>query len=105
MSPDTYKTLIWPRYCKFWDLIKSKTDAKVFYHSCGSILPMIPLLIEGGVDVIHPVQPLATGMGDRKKLKREFGDVLSFWGGFDQQDVLPFGSPERVPRRNQTLAG
>ncbi len=96
MSPDTYKSLIWPRYLKFWDLIKSKTDAKLFYHSCGSIVPMIPYLIEGGVDIIHPVQPLATGMGDREALKREFGDKLTFWGGFDQQDVLPFGSPERV---------
>ncbi|MCO6452889.1 MAG: hypothetical protein J5I90_19050 [Caldilineales bacterium] len=96
MSPETYKSLIWPRYRKFWDMIKSKTNAKLFYHSCGSILPMIPLLIDGGVDVIHPVQPLAVGMGERKKLKREFGDKLAFWGGFDQQDVLPFGNPARV---------
>ncbi len=96
MSPETYKTLVWPRYRKFWDFIKSKTNAKLFYHSCGSIVPMIPFLIEGGVDVIHPVQPMATGMGDRKRLKREFGDKLAFWGGFDQQDVLPFGSPQRV---------
>lgn len=96
MSPATYKALIWPRYRKFWDFIKSKTNAKLFYHSCGSIVPMIPFLVEGGVDVIHPVQPMAAGMGDRKRLKREFGDRLSFWGGFDQQDVLPFGSPERV---------
>ena len=96
INPETYKTIIWPRYRKLWAFIKSKTPAKLFYHSCGSIVPMIPFLIEGGVDVIHPVQPMATGMGDRKSLKRQFGDRLAFWGGFDQQDVLPNGSPERV---------
>ncbi|MCP4165981.1 MAG: hypothetical protein GY759_08835 [Chloroflexi bacterium] len=96
IAPETYKAIVWPRYCKFWDMIKSKTEAKLFYHSCGSIVPMIPLLIEGGVDVIHPLQPKAVDMGDRRRLKREFGDRLAFWGGFDQQEVLPFGTPEQV---------
>ena len=96
ISPDIYRKMVWPEYKKLWDMIKSKTDAKIFYHSCGSIYPMIPHLIEGGVDILHPIQPMAAEMGQREKLKREFGDQITFWGGFDQQHVLPHGTPEEV---------
>ena len=103
MSPEIYYSLVWPEYKKLWDMIKSKTDAKIFYHSCGSLYPMIPYLIEGGVDILHPIQPKASEMGDREKLKREFGDKLTFWGGFDQQHVLPYGSPEEVREETKRL--
>ncbi len=103
MSPEVYYSLVWPEYKKLWDLIKSKTDAKIFYHSCGSLYPMIPYLIEGGVDILHPIQPRASEMGDREKLKREFGDKLTFWGGFDQQHVLPHGSPGEVREETKRL--
>jgi uroporphyrinogen decarboxylase len=103
ISPDVYRSLVWPEYKKLWDMIKSKTDAKIFYHSCGSIYPMIPYLIEGGIDILHPIQPMAADMGDREKLKREFGDRLTFWGGFDQQHVLPFGTPEEVRDETKKL--
>lgn len=103
ISPDVYRTMVWPEYKKLWDLIKSKTDAKIFYHSCGSLYPMIPFLIEGGVDILHPIQPLAADMGDREKLKREFGDQITFWGGFDQQHVLPHGTPEEVKLETKRL--
>ena len=103
IDPEVYRRTIWPRYRKLWDFIHSRTQARIFYHSCGSILPMIPYLIEGGVDAIHPVQPLAEGMGDRVRLKREFGDRITFWGGFDQQHVLPFGTPEQVREETRRL--
>ncbi len=96
IDPEVYRRIIWPRYRKLWDFIHSRTKAKIFYHSCGSIVPMLPMLIEGGVDAVHPVQPGAEGMGDRARLKREFGADITFWGGFDQQDTLPFGTPEQV---------
>jgi uroporphyrinogen decarboxylase len=96
INPEVYRSVIWPRYRKLWEFIRARTDAKIFYHSCGSIVPIIPLLIEGGVDAIHPVQPGAAGMGDRIELKRRFGADITFWGGFDQQDTLPFGTPDQV---------
>ena len=96
IDPEVYRSIIWPRYRQLWDVIHAQTEAKIFYHSCGSIVPMIPLLIEGGVDAIHPVQPGATGMGDRARLKREFGADITFWGAFDQQHTLPFGTPDEV---------
>ena len=84
ISPDVYRSLVWPEYKNLWEMIKSKTGTKIFYHFCGNLYPMIPYLIEGGIDILHPIQPMAAEMGDRKKLKREFGDQLTFWGGFDQ---------------------
>jgi uroporphyrinogen decarboxylase len=103
ISPEVYRSMVWPEYKKLWDMIKSKTDAKIFYHSCGSLYPMIPHLIEGGVDILHPIQPMAADMGDREKLKREFGDQITFWGGFDQQHVLPHGTPEEVREETKRL--
>jgi len=100
MSEEVYKRIVWPRQKKFYDSIRSKTDAPIFYHSCGSIVPMIPHLIDAGVNALHPVQPMAAGMGsdegEREWLKKEYGNKMSFWGGLDQQGVLPFGTPQEV---------
>ena len=103
LSPEVYCDIIWPRYKKLWDLIRSKTQAKIFYHSCGSIYPILPYLVDGGIDILHPIQPMATGMGDRERLKREFGADVVFWGGFDQQQALPFGTPEEVRQEARRL--
>jgi len=103
VNPEVYREVIWPRYRQLWDFIHSRSEAKIFYHSCGSIVPMIPMLAEGGVDAIPPVQPAADGMGDRARLKREFGADIAFWGGFDQQDTLPFGTPAQVREATREL--
>jgi uroporphyrinogen decarboxylase len=52
-------------------------ELKIFYHSDGYIEPIIPELIEIGVDVIHPVQP---DVMDPARLEARFGDRLAFWG-------------------------
>jgi uroporphyrinogen decarboxylase len=61
-----------------FNYLNSKTNAKIFFHSCGAIRSVIPDLIEAGVDIINPVQVGATGM-DSAELKREFGKDLTFW--------------------------
>jgi uroporphyrinogen decarboxylase len=100
ISEEVYKRIVWPRQKKFYDFIHSKTGAPIFYHSCGSIVPMIPHLIDARINALHPVQPMAAGMGggegEREWLKREYGNKISFWGGLDQQGVLPFGTPQEV---------
>ncbi len=68
---------------------------KVIYHSCGSIYDIIPDLIEAGVDIVHPMQALATNM-EPERLKADFGDRVSFCGGVDTQDLLVNGSYEDV---------
>ena len=95
ISPEMYRKLVKPYQAKLWKSIKEKTDAYLFLHSCGSIYKLIPDLIEMGVDIINPVQVAAKDM-DSKRLKEEFGDDLTFWGGIDTQKILPFGSPQNV---------
>ncbi len=94
MSPQTYRTLLKPVYKQYFDLIKSKTEAKLFYHSCGNVTQLIDDLVEIGVDILNPVQ--VSAMGDTAELKARFGDKVVFWGGIDTQHVLPHGSVAEV---------
>ncbi len=75
--------------------------AKILYHCCGGVEPLLRDLIEIGIDAINPVQVSAKGMGDTKRLKALYGRDLTFWGGIDTQSVLPFGTPEEVRREVQ----
>ena len=71
-------------------------DAKLFFHSCGNVRPLLPDFVELGVDILNPVHVRATGM-EPLALKRDFGRDIVFWGGgVDTQDVLPHGTPAEV---------
>lgn len=96
VSPEFYATLIKPRHRRVFEAVKRKTNAKIFYHSCGAVFDLIPHLIDIGVDIINPVQVSAQGM-DTKRLKAAYGRDVVFWGGgVDTQHVLPFGTPQQV---------
>jgi uroporphyrinogen decarboxylase len=94
MSPQTFRTLIKPYYKEYFDFVKSKTNAKIFFHSCGNAVEMIDELVDVGVEIINPVQ--VSAMGDTAALKARFGDRIVFWGAIDTQRVLPHGSVEEV---------
>ncbi|UCB46833.1 MAG: hypothetical protein JSV25_05275 [Spirochaetota bacterium] len=94
MSPQTYRELIKPVYNTFFKLIKSKTQAKIFYHSCGDVRDLLVDLIDIGVDIINPVQ--VSAMGNTAELKTKYGEKLIFWGGIDTQRVLPRGTEKEV---------
>jgi uroporphyrinogen decarboxylase len=76
---------------------------KVMMHSCGAIAPLIPLLIEAGVDILDPIQVTASGMAPTE-LKAAFGGRIVFHGGIDTQRVLPFGTPDDVSRHVRETA-
>jgi len=98
ISPQMYRQYVKPRHKKLFSFIKKTAPKRVylFLHTCGSVYDIIPDLIEVGVDILNPVQVSAAKM-DTKKLKREFGDAITFWGGgVDTQRVLPYGTPEEV---------
>jgi uroporphyrinogen decarboxylase len=96
INPEVYRKMIKPKQKRLVEEIKKKTDAKLFYHSCGATRGLIPDLIEIGFDILNPVQVSAKGM-DTKELKRDFGKEIVFWGGgVDTQHVLPFGNLEQV---------
>lgn len=89
------------RFCEF---IHHNSDIKIFLHNCGSIKPLIPMLIDCGVDVLNPVQISAKNM-DPLQLKREFGERIIFWGGgCDTQNVLASAAPEAVRANVRYLA-
>jgi uroporphyrinogen decarboxylase len=94
ISPEMWRKYVKPRYLKLISVIKSH-GIKYCHHSCGGIRPIIQDLIEIGVDVLHPIQPLAAGMNP-EELSEEFGRKLTFYGGIDEQRTLPAGTPEDV---------
>ena len=101
ISPALIKEFVIPGAKKLIDLAHSY-GVKIIYHSCGSIVDAIPLLIEAGVDAIHPIQALAAGM-DPQNLKNKFGGQISFCGGVDTQELLPNGTPEQVEAKVKEL--
>jgi uroporphyrinogen decarboxylase len=95
MSPQTYRRVIKPRQKRAFDLIHSLTPARLAYHTCGSVAPLIDDLIEVGVEALNPVQVSARNM-DTQVLKARFGSRVAFWGGIDSQRILPCGTPDEV---------
>ncbi len=95
MSPATYRSLIKPYQKEVMTFIKERTAAKIWYHSCGDIYPLLPDIVDAGADLLNPVQVSARQM-DPSHLKAEFGDRLCFCGAIDSQHVLPHGSVEDV---------
>lgn len=90
ISPTTWRRLIKPHLKRVFDVGKSR-QLWVAYHCCGALRPIIPDLIEIGMDVLNPVQSNCPGMNPLN-LKKEFGEDLAFMGGVDTQELLPFGS-------------
>jgi len=95
-NPSIYRKLVKPRQKALVQHIKSLTDAKIWYHTCGSCVAYIPDLIDNGVDILNPIQISAAHM-DPVCLKEQFGQRIVFWGGgIDSQHVFPFALPEQV---------
>lgn len=95
ISPRLYRSMIKPRHARLNEAIRRKTDARILYHSCGAIMPLIADLIEIGVNILNPIQPLP-GLMDPEGLKARFGDHLVFHGGLDVQRLLLFSTPAEV---------
>ncbi len=101
MSPDCWRALVKPHLQRVVDVGQAH-GLPVAYHSCGAVRPIIPDLIEMGIDVLNPVQCTCPGM-DPLELKREFGDRLAFMGGVDTQYLLPNGTVDDVRRATARL--
>lgn len=106
MSEEMYREWLKPRLAKVIAAAKAENpDVLVLYHSCGYVTPLIPDLIEVGVDILNPVQPECMEFVD---IHAEFGDKLSFCGTIGTQTTMPFGTPEEVREvvlRNLEIAG
>jgi len=95
-SPDLYRKIYKPRHRRLTDLVHKKTNARIYFHSCGSIYAILPEIIESGMEVINPLQVSARDM-DSAKIKKEFGRDISIWGGgANPQTVMTLGGPAEV---------
>lgn len=95
-SLDTFRELWLPYYQRMNNWIHEHTTWKIFKHSCGAVLPIIPGFIEAGFDILNPIQISAKAM-DIQVLKQEFGKELVFWGGgIDTQRILPIATPDEI---------
>jgi uroporphyrinogen decarboxylase len=108
-DPLLFSTAMWDDF--FFENVRRLTalahgyGLKVMMHSCGAIAPLIPLLIEAGVDILKPVQPQSMDFAD---LHAKYGDRLSFSGTIGTQRLMPYGTPEEIRaevRRNLAVAG
>ncbi len=93
-SPRAYRELVKPRHARMFAALKAR-DVKIAFHSCGSTVSLFDDFVELGIDAVNPVQVSAANM-DPARLKAQYGERLSFWGGIDTQKVLPFGSVAEV---------
>ena len=96
ISPDMWRKVLKDRlYYVITELKNKKPDLKIAYHCCGSYFPIMPDLIEIGVDIFNALQPLAANM-DLKIIHERFGKQASLFGGIDIQKVVPFGTPDDI---------
>jgi uroporphyrinogen decarboxylase len=100
ISKAMWAEYIRPHHARLIEIAK-KHGKPVMYHSDGALYPLLPDLIELGIDLLNPVQTDASGMNP-EKLKAEFGNRLSFHGGIDIAQTLPFGTPEEVKEEVQS---
>jgi uroporphyrinogen decarboxylase len=94
ISPDVFRAQIQP-YLREIAQIVHRHDKKFLLHVCGAVRPLLPLIIEAGVDLLEPIQTSAAGMAV-EGLKRDFGDKIAFYGSIDLIRVLSRGTPEQV---------
>lgn len=94
LGPERWRKFLKPRWAKIYEAVHAR-GKYVITHCCGSVVDIMPDIIEIGLDVLESVQPEARGMNPYE-LKRQWGDKLTFWGCLGSQSTIPFGTPEHI---------
>ncbi len=95
MSPTMYRRILKPVHADLIAFIRSRTKARIFFHTDGDVFDLVDDLVEIGVDILNPIQ--ATGrMGDFAALKKRHGPNVVLCGAIDTQRILPRGTPDEV---------
>ncbi len=92
IGPEAWRRFIRPHLARLFARARA-AGKTTFLHSCGNVRPIVPDLVDLGLDILHPIQPEAM---DVAELKREFGRHLSFCGGLGTQRLLARGSPAEI---------
>ena len=99
MGPEYWRIFILPCLRRLYGRIRDSGKC-VSQHSCGDIQEVFGDLIEAGLQIYQTFQP---EIYDVARMKREYGDRLTFWGGISTQRLLPTGSPAQVYRETRRL--
>ena len=104
VSKDIFREIFMPYYKKMNNWIHENTNWKIFIHSCGAVVPILPDFIEAGFDILNPIQVSAKGM-EPEILKSQFGKDIVFWGGgCNPQKTMPNATPEEVYAETRAAA-
>ena len=94
LGPERWRKFMKDRYARIYEAAHAQGKI-VITHCCGSVVDIIPDLIDIGLDVLESCQPEAAGMNPYE-LKRQWGDQLTFWGCLGSQSTVPFGTPAQI---------
>ena len=94
VGPERWRLLFKPRYARIYEAVHAHGKL-VISHCCGSVVDIMPDIIDIGLDVLESVQPEARGMNPYE-LKEKWGDKITFWGGLGSQSTIPFGTPAEI---------
>ncbi len=96
LGPDRWRRMLKPRWARLYQAVHD-AGKLTMGHCCGSVVDILPDIIEIGLDVLESVQPEARGMNPYE-LKRRWGEKITFWGGLGSQSTIPFGTPAEIRR-------
>ncbi|MDI7276014.1 MAG: uroporphyrinogen decarboxylase family protein, partial [Anaerolineae bacterium] len=94
LGPERWRKLLKPRWARIYEAVHAQGKFACS-HCCGSVAEILPDVIEAGLDVLESVQPEAAGM-DPYRLKRKYGERITFWGGLGSQSTIPFATPGEI---------
>jgi len=101
ISPAMWRKDLKPRYAEMFAAFRKRNPAiKICYHSCGNLQAVVDDLVEIGLDVLNPIQPLAM---NPSQFKKRFGKNLTMYGTLDIQNIMPFGTPDDVRNEVKNL--
>jgi uroporphyrinogen decarboxylase len=96
ISPRMYRRILKPIHADYISFIKSRTKAKLFFHTDGDVFDLLDDFVEIGIDILNPIQTAAGKMANLEELKQRYGKNLVFCGAVDTQRILPYGTPAEV---------
>lgn len=94
LGVERWRKFIKPRWARIYEAVHAAGKVAL-HHCCGSVVEIMPDLIEIGLDVLESVQPEAAGMNPYE-LKRHWGDKITFWGCLGSQSTIPFSTPREI---------
>ena len=96
ISPEMWRQIFRPRHERIIQKLKAiNPDIIIIMHSDGAVAPLLEDFIEMGIEVYNPVQPNVPG-SDPQELMDKYGGRICFFGGIDQQQLLPGGNMREI---------